>query len=112
MDAQNDPITVTRITDGCRVSLLGPIHTNVAWLESAFAKITAAKPKLVELDLAKMTFTSSLGIGTLVSFRNAVVGYGGELKTVAVTEPVLKILKFSYLTGLLQVGPETTVVKA
>ncbi len=112
MDLQNDPIAVTRITDGCRVSLLGPIHTNVAWLESAFARIIAAKPKIVELDLGKMSFTSSLGVGMLVSFRNAVAGYGGDLKTVAITEPVLKIIKFSFLNGLLKVGPETVIVKS
>jgi anti-anti-sigma factor len=112
MDVQNDPISVTRIADGCHVAILGPIHTNVAWLESAFAKIIAAKPKVVELDLAKMPFTSSLGLGVLVSFRNAVAGYGGDLTTVAVNDHVLKTIKFAYLQGLLKIGPTTAVVKS
>jgi len=111
MDVQNDPIAVSRIPDGLHVAILGPIHTNVSWLESAFQKILAAKPKRVELDLAKMPFLSSMGIGVLVSFRNAVVGSGAEFFTTAVQEPVLGTIKFAYLQGLLKITPETVVVK-
>ncbi len=110
MDVQNDPIVITQIPDGVHVAILGSIHTNVAWLESEFAKIIAAKPKRVELDLAKMSFVSSMGLGVLVSFRNAIIAGGGELKTVAIQQPVLKVLKFAYLQGLLKVDATTVVV--
>ncbi|CAN5378293.1 hypothetical protein BH10PLA1_BH10PLA1_09480 [soil metagenome] len=111
MDFQNSPIAVSPIPDGLRVALLGPIYTNVAWLESAIAKILATKPKLIELDLSKVPFVSSMGLGTLVSFRNAILAIQGELKTVSIQSPVLGTVKHAYLQDLLKIDATTEVVK-
>jgi len=111
MDFQNNPIAVTRLPDGLHVALLGPIHTNTAWLESAFAKIIAANPKMIELDLSKVPFVSSVGLGTLVSFRNAIIKSGATMKTVSIQEPVLGTVKYAYLQGLLFIDATTVIVK-
>lgn len=105
MDYQEAPIVVKPITDGFHISILGPIHTNVQWLEFEFDKVIKAAPKLVELDLAKMNYTSSLGLGVLVKFRTGVAKAGGALKTVAIDKKVYQMLKISRLADMFNVDP-------
>jgi anti-anti-sigma factor len=110
MDYQDKPVDVAPIPDGYRVSVIGSIHTNVAWLEAELKKVAAHKPKKVEFDLSKMTFVSSMGLGTLVSFRNEILKGGGELKTTAVQKPVMKIIRFAHLQQLLKVDATTQLI--
>lgn len=48
-------------------------------LEAGLTKVTSSRPSLVVLDLADVTFISSLAIGALVTFHRGVVRGGGLL---------------------------------
>ena len=50
--------------------------------------LTALKPKLVVLDLSGVPFVGSMGIGSLVRFRNAVVDEGGKVALAALQRDV------------------------
>jgi anti-anti-sigma factor len=97
MDVQGSPITVSPTSDGFHVAVTGPIHANTAALEGAMQKVAAAKPKLVQLDLSKMKFISSGGVGLLVAFRRAIVQNGGTLKITAIQKYVLGTLRHAHL---------------
>jgi anti-anti-sigma factor len=112
MDFQSEPILVTKIPDGFRVAVLGSVHGNVAWLEDDLKKILAAKPKLVELDLSKMHFASSIGLSVFINFRNALINNGGSIKTLSVQEPVLGTIKYACLQDVLGIDDKTQVVKS
>ncbi len=105
MDFQEAPVTVSDITDGFRVTMLGPIHTNVSWIEREFKRVIDAKPKRVELDLSKTQYISSLGVGVLVAFRNGIDAVGGVLHVVSIDNRAYQVLKYAHLTKVLNVDP-------
>jgi anti-anti-sigma factor len=111
MDFQNEPITVTHSDGDYCVKLLGPIHTNVAWIETEFKKVIAAKPKNVDLDLAETSFLSSTGVGCLVWLYNGLKAEGATLRIVKIQKRVLSTLDYSRLTKILQVQPTAVVDK-
>lgn len=53
------------------------------------------------LDLAEVTYLSSVGIGALVRFYKQLKGLGGSLKVVNPSEPVKEVLEVSGLVQLL-----------
>jgi anti-sigma B factor antagonist len=105
MDFQDAPVVVKPTAGGVRVAIVGAVHTNTAWLERELEKVIGAKPSAVELDLARMPFLSSSGLGVLVTFRRAVLNYGGTFRVVAVTKAVFGTLKFAHLDGVFQIDP-------
>jgi anti-anti-sigma factor len=106
MDYQNAPLTVAKIADGVRIAFNGPIHTNVAWLESGLAKVVATKPKLVELDLLNSEHISSIGLGMLVGFHRDITSGGGSIRVIAIRKHTLRVLKLARLDMLLNVAPQ------
>lgn len=109
MDIQSAPIVVARSSDGYRISFIGPIHTNISWIERELEKVVKASPKLVELDLTGSAHISSLGLGMLVGFHNQITKLGGTTRIVAIKKRTLGILKTAFLDRLLKVPPEAVV---
>ena len=109
MDYRDAPAVVVPIPNGFVARLIGPIHTNNAWIEGEFKKIVDAKPKEVELDLAETTFLSSSGVGTLVWLYNKVTEVGGVVRITAIRKRVLSTLKFSRLEKLFQTEKATVL---
>lgn len=112
MDAQEKPITIEKTPDGYKIAISGAIHIATAWIESELRKVADQKPKLVEMDLSAMPFASSIGLGMLIAFRNAVVGAGGTFRITAIQERVLGTIRFAHLQQLMNVDVHTKVVKA
>lgn len=112
MDAQAQPILIEPMPDGYRISIIGAIHINNAWIEGELDKIVAQKPKKVEMDLSKMPFASSIGLGVLISFRNKLMTAGTEFRITAIQERVLGTIRFAHLQQLMNVDVHTKVVKA
>lgn len=109
MDIQDAPVVVTATASGVRVALVGAVHTNTAWLERELTKVVERKPAEVELDLSKLPFLSSSGLGVLVAFRRNVINAGGVLKVVAVQRAVFGTLKFAHLDGVFKIDPAVVV---
>lgn len=112
MDGQDQPISIATIPNGYRVTFSGPLQMNMSRIEEELQQVIAAKPTLVELDLALVPFASSVGLSVLVNLRNALLANGGAIKTVAIQEHVLGTVRFAFLQDLLQITPETRIVKS
>ncbi len=78
---------------------------SVGPLELELTRILAHRPKLVVLELSQFLFISSLGMGSLVSFRRSVVLHGGKVKMAAVHPLVLDALKRARLDLLFEFHP-------
>ena len=67
----------------------------VGELERELAKISVRRPKYVVLDLSGLGFISSLGLGTLMTFRRAIERSQGQVSLAAATEEVRGVLTSS-----------------
>ena len=105
MDLQEAPVAITPTALGFHVAIIGSVHTNTAWLERELEKVVSAKPREVELDLLRLRFLSSSGVGVLVAFRRGIVNSGGSLRVVAVQKTVFGTLRFAHLDELFKIDP-------
>ena len=111
MEFQTPPVVASPIDGGVRLTFSGPIHLNVSWLEGELNKVTATKPKLVEMDLAGTEHISSLGLGLIVGFRNGIKKNGGNVRIVKIRKRTMGILKTATLDRLLEVDPAGIIEK-
>jgi anti-anti-sigma factor len=112
MDSQANPIEVEKTADGYKIAIVGAIHIATAWIEGELKKVVEDKPKRVDMDLSRMPFASSIGLGVLIAFRNHVVANGGQFHITAIQERVLGTIRFAHLQQLMNVDVHTKVVKA
>ena len=66
---------------------------DVEQLDRALLKITPRRPKYTVIDMAGVTFISSLAMGMLVSFQRGLARHEGRVVLAAVSELVLDVLK-------------------
>lgn len=70
------------------------------WLQ----EVSAAGARIVELDLAGVSFIDSSGLGALVALRNATTAAGSTLTVAAASPVVVRALAATGLDGLLASG--------
>jgi anti-anti-sigma factor len=115
VDRSNADAVVVRITGEIGMTaLLGPggQHTGIAGdnaLDDALVDVVPAGTKCVVVDLTGASFLSSMGIGTLVRFRNQQAEKGCAVRLAAGPQ-MITLLKLGRLDQLLPVFP--TVVAA
>ena len=74
-------LQVTELDRGVLVKIVGDAGvTQVAKLEHELSMVMLRRPPLVVLDMAQLSFVSSLGMGALVSFRRSVTNKGGQVR--------------------------------
>ena len=61
-------------------------------LRAALAKVAAERPRRVVLNLSRLDFISSAGMGVLVSFKHALARDGASLTLAAVPPHVFDVL--------------------
>ena len=71
--------------------------TVAGWLDAGIALISDAESGIVCLDLDRVTFMDSTGLGMLVQLRNAARYQGGELALINVPQRVQRLFT---ITGL------------
>jgi anti-anti-sigma factor len=71
--------------------------------------IEQGRPRIV-LDLSRVSFCDSTGLGVMVQIRQRVVGVGGWLRLAGPTEPVRRALEITNLDRLIPAYP--TVAEA
>jgi anti-sigma B factor antagonist len=74
-------------------------------LDRSLRLLSAAKPALVVLDMAGMSYIASMGIGALVKFRNEIVHAGGRVVLAALRPLVLDTFKHAGLLRVFQAYP-------
>ena len=73
--------------------LSGEMRLDVTPVERQLIRLSATRPALVVIDLAGLSFISSLGMGLLNGFRRGLQAYGGVTKIAAAQLDVGKALK-------------------
>ena len=63
----------------------------------ALSKIAARKPSRVILNLSRLTFIDSVGMGVLISFKHALARDGGRLALAAVPPHIAEVLSVARL---------------
>ena len=80
--------------------LKGALRLDAAPLERQLIRLSAGRPAVVVIDLAGLTFISSLGMGLLNHFRRGCGAYGGVVKIAApqpAVDEVLRLCNFQQL---------------
>src|SRR5205809_1020939 len=89
-------------TDSAELKIRGRIDGYWAdHLAAELDKLVREGTHRLWLDLAEITYLSSLGIGVLVRYYKQLKGLGGSLKIVNPSEPVKEVLDVSGLAALL-----------
>ncbi|MDB5174549.1 MAG: hypothetical protein JWO87_1315 [Phycisphaerales bacterium] len=102
-------VNVEPIDAGFKVVFEGCVHSDVAALERELHRVIVAKPRHVDIDLAAIDFLSSIGVGTLVGFRNGVVGGGGTVKIIALQKQTDRTLRYARLEKMFQIEPSAVI---
>jgi anti-sigma B factor antagonist len=75
----------------------------VGQLQQELSRVLEGKPELVVLDLTDLTFISSMGMGTLVNFRNGVGKVGGTVKLAALKPLLAEAFRRARLTEMFEI---------
>ena len=75
--------------------------SNAERLDAEFARACARRPALAVIDLAGVTFISSMGMGALVTFHRSVTRHGGVVRLAAARPLVADALRRARLTDVL-----------
>jgi anti-sigma B factor antagonist len=75
----------------------------VGQLQQELSRVLEGKPELVVLDLTDLAFISSMGMGTLVNFRNGVGKIGGTVKLAALKPMLAESFRRARLTEMFEI---------
>jgi anti-sigma B factor antagonist len=75
----------------------------VGQLQQELSRVLEGKPELVVLDLTDLAFISSMGMGTLVNFRNGVGKAGGTVKLAALKPLLTESFRRARLTEMFEI---------
>jgi anti-anti-sigma factor len=92
-------VTIDRDGDVLRVRLSGDIDlADIDALNAALAPELQGRTSGLELDLSAVSFMDSTGVRWVLQLQQAVIGGGGDLEVVDVSEPVRQLFS---IVGLL-----------
>jgi anti-sigma B factor antagonist len=83
----------------------GEARLDVSALDRQVTRLLAQKPAIVVLDLAGLTFCSSLGMGCVVSLRRSLDRVGSKTRLAALQPDVLDSFKRAVILQLFEVFP-------
>ncbi|MGD0461437.1 MAG: STAS domain-containing protein [Tepidisphaeraceae bacterium] len=92
------------------VHIKGECAITLQPLEAVFLRLSAQRPKLVVLDLAGVTFISSIGMGAMLAFRHGLASHGGQVRLAAGQPLVLDAFRRAHLYDVFTFFP--TVAEA
>jgi anti-sigma B factor antagonist len=85
--------------------LSGQLRIDVAPLDREVTRILARHPRLVVLDLAGLSFCSSLGMGCLVTLRRSLARTDSKARLAALQPDVMDAFKRAVILPLFEVFP-------
>jgi anti-sigma B factor antagonist len=89
------------------VQLEGEIDLHVSpEVSKALRTAVAKKPKVLVVDLAKVTYLDSSGLAVLIEGMQKVQEYGGKFALASVQESVKHILDIARLDQVFQIFPD------
>lgn len=90
-----DGVTIVQLDGAASVDQIDRIQMQ-------FMRITAQHPKSVVIDMSKLSFIASLGMGALVALNRDIAKQGGKVKFAGVGPLVLEALQRARLDALLE----------
>ncbi|HEY1921964.1 MAG TPA: STAS domain-containing protein [Tepidisphaeraceae bacterium] len=110
MLAEPMDVRIEALPEALVVHIKGECAITLHPLEATFTRLSAQRPKLVVLDLAGVTFISSLGMGSMLAFRRGLSSHGGQVRLAAVQPLVLDAFRRAHLYEVFSFHP--TVAEA
>jgi anti-anti-sigma factor len=101
-------VQIETLPDAVVVHIKGECAITLTPLEATFLQLSAKRPKLVVLDLAGVTFISSLGMGSMLAFRRGLHSHGGQVRLAAVQPLVLEAFRRAHLYDVFTFFPAVT----
>jgi len=92
-------VTVLTLSD----NLIGA--SDAAMLNDKIHELVDGGTKRVVINLAKVQWLNSSGVGTLISAMTTLHNAGGHMKLAAVPEKIISILTITKLTTVLEIWP-------
>jgi anti-anti-sigma factor len=80
--------------------------SNIAQLNDSVEKLLKGGLKRIILDCQKLNYTSSAGIGTLVSLHHRMKSQGGTIKIAGACGPVFDVIELMNLGSILHLYPD------
>lgn len=107
-------IDVSEPDQRCDLSVAGDIDLDVANQLAAMGLLSLKSTDATSLviDLGKVTFMDSTGLGALISIRNAATGVSKGLSLRSVPERVLKLLTLTGLDKVFTIEPAEAIKSA
>ena len=84
-------------------TIAGEARFEIELLEIELGRLAEAHPAVVILDMTELVVLSSLGMGLIVSLRNALKNHGGRLLACGVRREVLDAFKRARLEKIFEV---------
>lgn len=95
------------------VRLIGSVGVaQTRQLESQLTRVSAYRKPLVVVDLSRMDFICSLGIGMLMSLKRSVGMHKGVVRVASPQAPVEELLRGMRLTDVIAVRPSVEAALA
>ena len=95
-------------TDGCRMTaeLSGDIdhHTARELRRELDEMIARCRPELLIIDMTKVGFMDSSGVGLILGRLRAVRAYGGDIAVQGASPEIAAVIRLSGLSGLFSEG--------
>jgi anti-sigma B factor antagonist len=89
--------------EGLVMSILGEVNiVEVDALTRQFLALLDRKPKLVVLDLSRLGFIASAGMGAMIAFRRDLGKVGGEVRLAAIKPQVREALRRALFERIFQ----------
>jgi anti-anti-sigma factor len=81
-------------------------------LEQELARVGAGRPAVTVIDVAGVTFVSSIGMGALVAYAKAAQRWGGRVRLARASHIVADCFHRAHLDGAFELYPEVPAATA
>src|SRR5262245_19522764 len=99
-------ITTTVVSGEVVVDLAGRLCFLDLWLRDHIGKLLQDGHRDFTLDMSKVSYLDSFGLGQLVSIRNSIQRAGGQLRLLQPPEHVQKLLRITKLDTVFRIVDE------
>jgi anti-anti-sigma factor len=96
-------VTITDLPNAVVVQIEGQANTEtIQQMQLALMRLIARRTPMAVLDLARLTYVTTLAIGLLVGLRRDLARWGGRVRIAAIRPEVYESLDVSRLTELFE----------
>ena len=95
-------VELVNVAGGAILRLSGELGLRMDGVEIAFNRLAAQRPQIAVIDLSKLAFISSLGMGLFVRLRQGLAPHQGVVRIAGASQQVTDSLRRARLLDLFQ----------